>query len=57
MIYHLLEEPFSANTGLALSNFVANMMRFDECSVVVCPQADDTWAFEADRILVKPQLR
>lgn len=57
MVYHLLGEPFSAYTGLALSSFVANMMRFDERSVVVCSQADDTWGFRADRILVKPQLR
>jgi spore coat protein SA len=57
VVYHLLDEPFSAYTGLALSSFVANMMRFDECSVVVCPQADDTWGFTEGRILVKPQLR
>ena len=57
VIYHLLDEPFSAYTGLALSSFVANMMRFDERSVVVCSQADDTWGFTSDRILVKPQLR
>src|ERR1035437_9823602 len=57
MTYHLLDEPFSAFAGVALSSCVANMMRFDECSVVVCPQADNTWGFGADRILVKSQLR
>ncbi len=56
MIYHFLDEPFSTYNGLALSSFVANMMRFDECSVVVCPQADDSWGFASDRIFVKPQL-
>jgi spore coat protein SA len=56
MVYHLLGEPFSAYTGLALANSVANTMRFDESSVVVCPEADDTWGFKEDRILVIPQL-
>ena len=57
MIYHLLCEPFSAYSGLALSNVTANMMRFDETSIVVCPQADDTWGFSPDRIMVVPQSR
>ena len=57
MNYYLLDEPFSAYTGLALSSFVANMMRFDERSVVVCSEADDTWGYTPERILVKPQLR
>ena len=57
MIYHLLGEPFSAYTGLALASSVANMMRFDESSVVVCPEADETWGFRADRILAIPELR
>jgi spore coat protein SA len=56
MIYHLLCEPFSAYSGLALSSAAANMMRFDKGSVVVCPQADDTWGFRSDRIKVIPQL-
>lgn len=56
MIYHLLCEPFSAYSGLALSSVVANIMRFDE-SVVVCPEADDTWGFGCDRIIVIPRLR
>jgi spore coat protein SA len=56
MIYHLLCEPFSAYSGLALSSVVANVMRFDE-SVVVCPKADDTWGFGWDRIIVIPQLK
>jgi spore coat protein SA len=57
MIYHLLCEPFSAYSGLALSNVAANMMHFDDRSVVVCPQADDTWGFGSSRIRVIPQLR
>jgi spore coat protein SA len=55
MIYHFIGEPFSACTGLALANVAANMMRFDKSSVVVCPEADDTWGFGGDRILVIPQ--
>jgi spore coat protein SA len=57
MIYHLLCEPFSAYSGLALSNVTANMMQFEESSIVVCPQADNTWGFGSDRIMVIPQLR
>lgn len=56
MIYHLLDEPFSAYNGLAVASVVSNIMRFDESGVVVCPQADDTWGFSADRIMVIPQL-
>jgi spore coat protein SA len=56
MIYYLLDEPFSAYTGLALANSVANMMRFEEKSVVVCHEADNTWGFGADRILLIPQI-
>jgi spore coat protein SA len=56
MIYHLVDEPFSAYTGLALSSIAANIMRFDENSVVVCPKADDTWGFSPDRIIIIPRL-
>ena len=56
MIYHLLDEPFSANTGLGIATVVANIMRFDETSVVVCSQADASRGFGADRIVVLPQL-
>jgi spore coat protein SA len=57
MTYYLLCEPFSAYSGLALSGVTANMMRFDKTSVVVCPQADNTWGFNSDRILVIRQVR
>jgi spore coat protein SA len=56
MIYYIVGEPFSACTGLALANIAANLMRFDKSSVVVCPEADDTWGFSEDRIVVIPQL-
>jgi len=56
MVYHLLDEPFSAVAGLGIATVVANIMRFDD-SVVVCPEADDTRGIDADRIVVIPLLR
>ena len=56
MIYHLVDEPFSAYTGLAISSIVANIMRFDQNSIAVCPKADDTWGFPPERSLVIPRL-
>lgn len=59
MIYHLPSEGdvFSAYRGGAVAQIIANMMRFDPSSVVVCQSADDTWGYGADRILVIPELR
>ena len=57
MIYHLLDEPFSAQTGLGVATVVANIMRFDESSVVVCPQGDDSRGIPTDRVLVIPGLK
>jgi len=57
MIYHILDEPFSTQNGLALSKDVANIMRYDKSSVVLCPQADETWGFMAVRILRIPLMR
>jgi spore coat protein SA len=59
MVYHLLPgaESFSMFSGLALARDVANMMRFDESAIVVCREADDSWGFPADRILVIPKMR
>jgi spore coat protein SA len=57
MIYHLLDESFSAYTGLALSIVTANMLRYDENSIVVCSQADQTWGFSPGRVMVLPQLK
>ena len=55
MIYHFVDEPFSAYTGLAIANIVANIMRLDGDCAVVCPEADRTWGFGADRIIVVPK--
>ena len=57
MIYHLLDEPFSAETGLGVATVVANIMRFDASSVVVCPQGDDSRGIPTDRIMVIPGLK
>jgi spore coat protein SA len=56
VIYHLVGEPFSCYTGLALSRTAADIMRLDERSIAVCPRADDTWGFAKDRILIAPLL-
>jgi spore coat protein SA len=57
MIYHLLDEPFSAHAGLGVATVVANIMRFDESSVVVCPGGDDSRGIGMDRVMVIPQLK
>jgi glycosyltransferase involved in cell wall biosynthesis len=54
MIYHLLDEPFSTREGLAIARNVANIMRFDESSTVVCPASDDTWGIHSSRIMTIP---
>jgi spore coat protein SA len=56
MVYHLLCEPFSVHTGLALSSGVANLMRLDDKTIVVCAHNDGTWKFGADRVLLMPWL-
>jgi spore coat protein SA len=54
MIYHILDEPFSAHTGLGVATVVANIMRFDDTSVVVCPQGDDSRGIPISRVFVIP---
>jgi spore coat protein SA len=56
MIYYLLNEPFSSSRGLALSRIVASMMRKDDASVVICPEADDSWGFPSERVRVVRRL-
>jgi spore coat protein SA len=53
MIYHLLteSEPFSEHFGGAISRWVANVLRDDEDTKVVCPWADGTWGFSSERIV------
>ncbi len=60
MIYHLLYDrhaKFSASRGGAVVHNVANMMRFDSSSVVVCWGADGSWPYGQDRVLLIPALR
>ena len=59
MIYHLLPglESFSASSGLAIAHDIANIMRFDDSSVVVCRDSDGSWGFAADRQIVIPKMR
>jgi spore coat protein SA len=59
MIYHLLpeSEPFSEHHGGGVSRWVANILRDDETSVVICPSADATWSFPQSRLWVLPDLR
>ena len=59
MIYHVPSEGdvFSAYRGGAVIQIIANMMRFDPSSAVVCQSADETWGYGADRILIIPELR
>jgi spore coat protein SA len=59
MIYHVLpeKEPFSAYSGGAVARDVANLMRYDSSSCVICPSCDDTWGFEPDRTIALPGWR
>jgi len=58
VIYHLVPEleQFCTNRGGALAKNVANIMRFDEFRVVVCPASDGSWGFGPDRIVLIPEL-
>jgi len=58
-IYHVLPEaePFSEFMGGAISRWVANVVREDQNSVVVCPEADDSWKFEVSRVRQVPLFR
>ncbi len=59
MIYHLLSEsePFSEHHGGGVSRWVANVLRDDESSVVICPSSDATWGFPSSRVWILPGLR
>lgn len=59
MIYHILSEvePFSEHHGGALSRWVANVLRGDDNSTIICPWADDTWGFSSKQIWSLPGLR
>jgi spore coat protein SA len=51
-VFHVLpaDEPFSESCGGAVSRVVANLVRPDAESVIICPSADETWGFSARQI-------
>jgi spore coat protein SA len=55
MIYHLLNEleNFSERIGGAISRWAANVLKTGE-EVVVCPDADSSWGFPAERVYCLP---
>ena len=52
-VYHLLSEtePFSDYRGGAISRWVANVLKRDTESVILCPSADDSWGFSKTRVV------
>jgi spore coat protein SA len=59
MVYHLLDEsePFSEHKGGAIQRIVANLLRGDSQSKVVCVSADDSWGFPESQIVRLSLLR
>ncbi len=59
MVYHFLDEsePFSEKTGGAIQRIVANLLRGDEDSRVVCSTFDETWSFPIHQIVKLSLLR
>lgn len=59
MVYHVLSETeaFSEHYGGALSRWSANVLREDGRSKIVCPWADQTWGFPANRVVELPELK
>lgn len=59
MVYHILSETeaFSEHYGGALSRWTANVLREDRHSKIVCPWADETWGFPAERVWALPELK
>jgi spore coat protein SA len=59
MVYHLLDEsePFSEHKGGAIQRIVANLIRGDENSKVVCASADGSWNHPESQILQLSSLR
>ena len=57
-IFHLLDEAevFSEQDGGAISRWTANVLRDGE-EIVVCPSADESWAFPGERVYKLPHWR
>ncbi len=52
-VYHLLSEtePFSEFRGGAISRWTANVLKPELESIILCPSADDSWAFAPARVV------
>lgn len=49
-------EPFSAYYGGGTSRWTANVVRDDADTIILCPEADDTWGFPGNRVRPVPGL-
>ncbi|MGA2907163.1 MAG: glycosyltransferase family 4 protein [Terracidiphilus sp.] len=58
MIYHVLteQENFSEFEGGAISRWVANVLRDEPDTHIICQKADNSWGFERDRVHLLPGL-
>lgn len=58
MIYHVLSEQeiFSEFEGGAISRWVANVLREERDTHIICQKADDSWGFARDQVHVLPGL-
>jgi glycosyltransferase involved in cell wall biosynthesis len=57
-VYHLLteSEPFSEQSGGAVSRWVANVVRDEADAIVLAPSMDDSWRFAHGRVHAVPGL-
>ena len=53
-VFHLLteSEPFSEYHGGAISRWTANVVRFEEDTIVLAPAADDSWSIDSSRVRI-----
>jgi spore coat protein SA len=57
-VFHVLTEaePFSENSGGAISRWAANVTRLDSSAVICAPWFDESWGFDAARLHRIPRL-
>lgn len=57
-VHHILPEgePFSEHSGGALSRWAANVLANDSSAVILAPDSDGTWNFEASRVRIWKNL-
>jgi spore coat protein SA len=58
-VAHLLDEneTFSSYRGGAISRWIANVLRHEASSLVICADSDATWEFPPERVLNSPGYR